>query len=381
MRFRWSLAALAVGVWALGLSAAAEVLTSEPEVATIGAALDSAEESVLAASDTAAARQVELVDFNGSVEVKRGGASDKEKTEEGMLLFPGDTIETGIGATATLGFDEQDKNVVRVEENTISVIILKGDEKLELLKGEVFSAISELPPGSSFEIRTPTAVAGARGTEWVTRYSGEETQVEAYEDMPFVKAIDKTGRMGEEVRVVTGHAARIARFQPPALMGKIPQQRQERWRNMRRDMSQKIQSVRERRGRPERGPLQKSTGGPGGQGKGINSKIRDRRPGGPGGPAGSGKGLDRKTDGRKPAATDSGVRRFERRGLKGQRVENLRLPDRRPKDNRQDSGAVSSQSGNKIKKPGPVVKQAGPAGSRPAPHKGLKPAVVKHRGS
>jgi hypothetical protein len=79
-------------------------------------------------------------------------------------------------------------------------------------------------------------------------------------------------------------------------------------------------------------------------------------------------------------ATDSDVQRFEKRGPQGQRVENSKSPDQKPKGNRQDSGAVSSRNGDKIKKPGSAAKQAGPAISRPALQKGPKPAVVKRGG-
>jgi hypothetical protein len=173
-----------------------------------------------------------------------------------MLLVSGDTIKTGAGASAVLGFDEEDKNIVRVQENTTNVILLKGDEKIELLQGEVFSIIQSLPSGSSFEIRTPTAVAGARGTEWATRYDGQETQVEAYEDVPFVKTIDEKGKLGEEMKVVTGYATRVARFAPPTRMSEIPAARRQQWQNQRQVMRQDMQGVRQRRGRPDRAKFQ-----------------------------------------------------------------------------------------------------------------------------
>lgn len=196
--------------------------------------------------------QVELVSFSGTVEVKRSGSSDYEAVTEGMFLVSGDTIKTGAGASAVLGFDEEDKNIVRVEENTTSVILLKDNEKVELLQGEVFSIIQSLPAGSSFEVRTPTAVAGARGTEWATRYDGDETEVEAYDDAPFVKSISESGALGQEMKVVTGYATRVPRFQPPTRMREIPQARREMWQNRRQVMRQDIQGIRERRGRPDR---------------------------------------------------------------------------------------------------------------------------------
>jgi hypothetical protein len=184
--------------------------------------------------------------------VRRSASSEEEAAEEGMLLSSGDTIKTGAGSYAELAFDDEDKNVVRVEEGSTSVVLLKEDQKIELLEGEVFSVIRGLPPGRSFEVVTPTAVAGARGTEWVTRYANEATEVEAYDDEPFVKMIDAKGNMGEETRVKPGFATHVARFRPPTAPVQIPAARQQRWQNMRQAVQQRVQDVRERRGRPDR---------------------------------------------------------------------------------------------------------------------------------
>lgn len=208
------------------------------------------------AQETTASETIEVVSFSGTVEVKRSGSSDYQAVEEGMLLVSGDMIKTGVGASAVLGFDEEDKNIVRVEENTTSVILLKGDEKIELLQGEVFSLIQSLPMGTSFEVRTPTAVAGARGTEWATRYDGQETEVEAYDDTPFVKMIDEKGKFGEEMRVVTGYATRVARFAPPTRMKEIPAARRQQWQDRRQVMRRAIEGIRQQRGRPDRAKFQ-----------------------------------------------------------------------------------------------------------------------------
>jgi hypothetical protein len=252
---------LGAGVLLFAGFCTAEVLVSGVDRTSQEGADRTQTEAVLASD----AGQVEIISMSGSVEVKRTGSSDYLAAEEGMLLSAGDTVKAGPGSSAELGFDESDRNIVRLEENTTSVVLLKDSEKIELLQGEVFSMIRELPPGSSFEVRTPTAVAGARGTEWVTRYSGEETDVEAYDDVPFVKSIDKSGQVGQEVRVASGQMTRVARYGRPVSMGVIPQARQERWKNARRDIGQKIQAVRERRGRPDRSLLPRREGKPGEQ--------------------------------------------------------------------------------------------------------------------
>jgi hypothetical protein len=268
----------AVMVWCgvVALVLAQSVLVSKAPSKTSSASEEIASpETDSSTADVATAQEkVEVVSFSGTVEVRRDGSFDYQAAEEGMLLVSGDTIKTGAGASAILGFDEEDRNIVRVEENTTSVIVLKGDEKIELLQGEVFSIIQSLPTGTSFEVRTPTAVAGARGTEWATRYDGQETQVEAYEDMPFVKMIDEKGNLGEEMKVVTGYATRVAKFAPPARMSEIPAARRQQWQDQRQAMRQDLQGIRARRGRPDRSKFQgPAAGSKKGSGKDRAAKI------------------------------------------------------------------------------------------------------------
>jgi hypothetical protein len=133
------------------------------------------------------------------------------------------------------------------------VILLQEDEKIELLEGEVFSLIRNLPAGESFEIRTPTAIVGARGTEWVTKFKEETTEVETYENNTFLKTFDESGQIKkEETIVAAGYSTAVKRFQAPEPFRPLPEVRQQRWQQMRHEVNDRIQAVRQERGRPER---------------------------------------------------------------------------------------------------------------------------------
>ncbi len=197
--------------------------------------------------------EVEVVFSSGAVEVDPSGHDGFQMAKEGMLLSTGAVIRTSAGSYAQLSFDEDDQNIVRVEENTTAVVIIKDNEKIELLKGEVFAIIHKLPSGTSFEIKTPTAVAGARGTEWVTRFNNDMTEVEAYDDNPFVKTIDEKGQVSqEETPVKTGYATSVKRFERPKEFKQIPVHRQQRWQALRQEVRHRTEAERKRRGHPER---------------------------------------------------------------------------------------------------------------------------------
>ncbi len=199
--------------------------------------------------------QVEVIALEGDAQVKPANQASFGAAQEGALLESGTTIKTGRGSYVELGFDEGDQNVVRVEEGTTAVLLLQEEEKVELLEGEVFSIIRSLPAGAAFEIRTPTAVAGARGTEWATRYQEGTTDVESYDETPYVKSFDRQGQViGEAVPVRPGFATSVGRFQPPAAARHIPEARRQHWAQTKEKMHQRLQRVRQERGRPVRDP-------------------------------------------------------------------------------------------------------------------------------
>ncbi len=228
-----------------------DALPAEPETVREEAWASSPQELV----EVTQVLEIEVISLTGDVEVKAAGQEVFRPAREGALLESGAVLRTGSDSYAELGFDEEDQKVVRVEEKTTAVLLLKEDEKVELLEGEVFSIIRNLPAGAAFEIRTPTAVAGARGTQWVTRYREETTDVEAIDDVPYVKSFDAQGRvMGEAVAVVPGFRRSVRRFQPPAAAQRIPEAQLEHWNRTRQGLAERVRDVRQKRGMPKRDP-------------------------------------------------------------------------------------------------------------------------------
>jgi len=256
----WRIGLLVLGFFMSSGCLRAEILISEePEADSQGpgtaqGTLVPAVSGEEAAAGTEAL-QIEVIDLEGEVLVKLREKADFEPAQEGALLEAGVILKTSAGAYAELGFDEKDENVVRIDESTTTLLVLKEDEKIALLEGEVFSIIKNLSSGAAFEIRTPTAVAGARGTEWVTRYRDEQTDVEAVTDTPYVKSVDSEGKAaGEETAIAPGFATSIKRSQPPAAAQRIPGERLRRFSKIRQGMKQRIQRVRQKRGMPQRDP-------------------------------------------------------------------------------------------------------------------------------
>lgn len=116
-----------------------------------------------------------LIELKGDVQIIRSGGEKPFKAFLNMKLSEGDRIITGSSATAKIQLD--DEVVISLAENTsiyLSELRTSKDSKqssISLQSGGVGSSIKKkLTDNSRFEIKTPTAVMGVRGTEFFTQY-------------------------------------------------------------------------------------------------------------------------------------------------------------------------------------------------------------------
>ncbi len=196
--------------------------------------------------------QAEVTSLSGNAEVLLKDADDYTAAEEGMLLEAGDQLRTASDATAELSFNQDNSNLVRVSENTNLKVTLSGNEKLSMTDGEVFASVGKLASESAFEIRTPTAVSGARGTDWVTKITGEGTDIEAIDSIPYVKHFEADGKLSAQATLINaGQATTVRKFQKPADFRPMAISRRQQWQGIRQDVKKRaVQAMIKRQERP-----------------------------------------------------------------------------------------------------------------------------------
>ncbi|WP_031517238.1 FecR family protein [Desulfofalx alkaliphila] len=139
-------------------------------------------------------RVAKIMAVQGNVKVLRAGGEKDFPAFKGMGLTQGDTIITGKDGRVTLEL-AQDKEL-KIGENS-RVMISKLVQSLEnnadktslnLKAGQVYTNVKgELKPGAKYEIRTPTAVMGVRGTQFfVSIASDGQAKVVTLEGVVFV---------------------------------------------------------------------------------------------------------------------------------------------------------------------------------------------------
>jgi hypothetical protein len=130
--------------------------------------------------------------LSGDVKVKDAGSNSWRAAKVGMVLSSGMSLRTGMFSWAEVGFSGSFNSIVKVKKSTTLELIDLGRARIGLLKGEIRSLIEDLGSRSTFEVETPSAVCGARGTGWDTNTDGRKVTVDAFEDEVYFSKLDGT---------------------------------------------------------------------------------------------------------------------------------------------------------------------------------------------
>ena len=188
-----------------------------------------------------ASSQVKVIYAEGRAEFLASGATNWKDVTEGLVLRSGDSVKTYNNSTVELAFDRGKRNIVNIKSNTHVVIKLHKSERIELVNGEVFALVKSLPGRSRFEIRTPTAVTGARGTGWGANANKSRTIVKAYEKDSYAKGLDKDGNvLKDNMTVKEGNETTVKRFEKPSKLKKISKGDYKKWRRWKKNLAKRL---------------------------------------------------------------------------------------------------------------------------------------------
>lgn len=169
----------------------------------------------------------------GQVKIKSGASTTDAKV--GSKIQEGDMIVTGPDSRAKIVM--ADRNVINVNPDTELVIeIYQNDAasgqknvQMNLLNGKVRSNVEQTYDGakSKFLIKTPTAVAGVRGTQFLAGFfrSTGMTSIVTFKGAVQLFAITPTGQMiGAPVEIRKGQTSSVQTNSIPEPPKDIPKQ-------------------------------------------------------------------------------------------------------------------------------------------------------------
>lgn len=200
-----------------------------------------------------ASEKAVILFMEGDVKIKTMGDTSWKIADVGMTLYKGDSLRTGRDSWAEIGIGKNFMNVVRVKEETQIELTELGPITLGLLKGEIRSLVEKLGKETTFEIKTPTAVCGARGTGWDTNTDGRRVIVDAYEDEVYFYAIDRNGEpIMDDPIIEAGNRGVLTDPLQPITIQDIPPDRIKDWNDWKED-------YRDRRGIDEGADIRTKT--------------------------------------------------------------------------------------------------------------------------
>ncbi len=159
---------------------------------------------------TAAAPIARVIQQSGAVEVRRDEA--KLASHLGRLLYAGDRLITGEGGRALLEFTDRSllalgsRTEVRLDDYRVETASASLKGFLTLLGGILRMSIVQSTKAEDFSIRTQTAIASARSTDWIVEARPSETTVFVLSGVVTVA----DAAQGASVRVSAGEGTRVA---------------------------------------------------------------------------------------------------------------------------------------------------------------------------
>lgn len=117
-----------------------------------------------------------IATLEGTVEIGRGG--QWASAAPGSEVQTGDVVRTGRPGRARIVFRDNsvlkvsDGSEVKVTSDIYDAASAQNNSVVDLVRGKVRSIVSDYykDPNARFEVRTATAVAGVRGTDFVVAY-------------------------------------------------------------------------------------------------------------------------------------------------------------------------------------------------------------------
>lgn len=116
--------------------------------------------------------------------VERGIEEDGDtilykRVRPGIILQEGEYLKTSDDSNATLKIGE---DILKVEENTSLILkyVEDGGTELNILSGSILTKVKKLTEGGSFNVNSPSAVAGVRGTSFRFSYDRKSTTGAVY---------------------------------------------------------------------------------------------------------------------------------------------------------------------------------------------------------
>jgi hypothetical protein len=177
-------------------------------------------------------RAAEIVYVEGVVQVQPTNAGEWQKADKGTRVNVGDAIRTARHSRADIALDEAKQNIIRLDPKTMIVLTdaTSGSvDRLDLSHGRVYSNLENIKAGFTYEVTTPSAVAGVRGSGYSVYSERDSDEVQAYKDDVSIRTFDTEKNTLSETTLPEGFKTFIERFETAGALTQVSEREYSRF--------------------------------------------------------------------------------------------------------------------------------------------------------
>jgi len=224
--------------------------------------------SVVCGTVNAEAKEsAKIIYVKGRVLVQHLGDVSWLPAKKGMMLKKNDTVKTAVRSEVDIALDSSMKNIVKLRPDTevvleelkahqdaivldhmdsdTSNVVLdqKNANEFHMSRGKVLAMIEALPSGSSFEVHTPTAVAGVAGSGMSVATNGKTTSVGCFSDKIFIVGINIDGTLMEKIVIREGYKSMVDQYKQPTKPIGLTAAEQKEWDQFEEHVKRHVQMI------------------------------------------------------------------------------------------------------------------------------------------
>ncbi|RKY34640.1 MAG: hypothetical protein DRP69_04055 [Candidatus Duberdicusella sinuisediminis] len=184
-------------------------------------------------------QHLEIVDLEGKVLVRKVPLT-WQSAKSGMFLDKDYELKTYSNSSCILAFDSELENVIKISENSQVKIESLFPSRVFISQGRIFSLIKDLRQAQSFKVRTPVAVAGARGTGWISSFGGS-AEFLCLEDSIHIQGFDPQGNLTGEEDVDEGFGIEVDEDGELGDIFKLTSEDYQDWQGFKEDLGEIVE--------------------------------------------------------------------------------------------------------------------------------------------
>jgi hypothetical protein len=179
--------------------------------------LSGAGASAQSSAAPAPAWRARLTKVSGDVQIRAAGGPSFSAAKAGRKLAEGDEVRTGRGGVAELALDGDAVLQLKPRSDFTLSKTDKSSSFVTLALGTVLAKLHRLASNRAFEVRTPTAVAAVRGTEFGVSVERSLTRVGVFSE----GLVEISDSAGHQLTLAPGQESEVPEGGPPSAAAKL----------------------------------------------------------------------------------------------------------------------------------------------------------------